>query len=551
VSGLNAYGELEVPAYDPGKPWPTLGPQVCDWVEQRLVFGPGIRLGEPAELDGDTRHLICRMYEVHPKGSRLAGRRRFRRGGVSFRKGSAKTEKGAWICAAELHPEAPVRCDGFDARGEPVGIGLIDPYIPIIATTEDQTEELGFGALLRMLERCELGEDFDLGLERIVRVDGTGKCEAVAGSPNPLDGHRTTFEWADETHRLSSPRHRGAVQVMYQNLPKQIDAWMLETTTAPEPGAGSVAEDTWDYAEQVDAGKRKDSTLFFFHRQAKDGYDLKNEKEVRAAVIEASGEDIARWSNIEGIIEAWRDPQTDLRYWERVWLNRKVQSSAQVFDMILVRSQRAARRRRLPARRTPIAIGFDGSRSQDTTGFIGTVIETGYQFVIAAWERPTDLAEDEEWEVPVDEVEQVIEDAFDFWRVSKAYCDPYYWEPQVDGWYGKWPKQIARFHTNQHRKMAFTLAGYLSAWQAKEITHDGTEIFLRHLANARKVRLNLTDDQGEKLFVMGKERRGSPNKMDLAMGGCLSWAARGGAIADGALRKSGSKPGRTTVKFYP
>jgi hypothetical protein len=547
VSGLNEYGELEVPQHDPKRPWPTLGPQVCQWIEDELVFGPGVRLGERAELDGDTRHLICRIYEVHPKGSPLGGRRRFRRAVLSLRKGSAKTEKGAWICAAELHPEAPVRCDGFDARGLPVGRGEVGPYIPVMATTEDQSEELGFGALLAILERCEIANDLDLGLERIMRKDGSGKCEPVAGSPNARDGARTTFEWWDETHRLISPRHKKAVQTMLANLPKRIDSWGLESTTAPQPGEMSVAEDTWEYAEEVDRGKKKDTSLFFFHRQARDGWDLEDETQVRFAVREASGEDIGAWSNIEGIVEAWRDPQTDRAYWERVWLNRKVQSSAQVFNMVLVGERAALRAKRLPPRRTDIAIGFDGSRTQDATGIVGTEIQSGYQFVIDSWERPED---DDDWEVPADEVDQAIADAFGYWRVCKAYCDPYYWEPQVDVWYGRWPKVVARFHTNQYRKMAFALAGYVAAWNAREISHDGTDVFVRHLANARKAPLNFEDDQGEKMYVMQKERRGSPLKIDVAMAGTLSWAARGDAISAGALKLGGSRPGRTTV-FMP
>jgi len=32
-------------------PWPTLGPQVCDFIEAYLVFGPGDLLGQPARLD--------------------------------------------------------------------------------------------------------------------------------------------------------------------------------------------------------------------------------------------------------------------------------------------------------------------------------------------------------------------------------------------------------------------------------------------------------------------------------------------------------------------
>jgi hypothetical protein len=37
---------------------------------------------------------------------------------------------------------------------------------------------------------------------------------------------------------------------------------------------------------------------------------------------------------------------------------------------------------------------------------------------------------------------------------------------------------------------------------------------------------------------------------DLAMAGMLSWEARSDAIAKGALRRSGSNAGRSTVKTY-
>jgi hypothetical protein len=36
-------------------PFPTLGPQVCDFIEQNLVFGPGDLRGQPAVLDDEKR----------------------------------------------------------------------------------------------------------------------------------------------------------------------------------------------------------------------------------------------------------------------------------------------------------------------------------------------------------------------------------------------------------------------------------------------------------------------------------------------------------------
>ncbi|HEX5594143.1 MAG TPA: hypothetical protein VFX35_12450, partial [Solirubrobacterales bacterium] len=323
-----------VPALDT-EPWPTLGPQVCDFIEDNLVFGPGDLRGEPAVIDAETRGLIYRMYEVYPQSHPQAGRRRFKRVAISLRKGTAKTEKSAWITAVELHPEGPVRCDGFDANGEPVGVAVRDPYIPLVAVTEEQTEELAYAALMAILEEGPLVDDFDIGLERITRIDGTGRAVALASAPNARDGARTTFEPFDETHRWILPRLVSAHSTMLGNIPKRklADAWSLETTTAFVPGEGSVAEGTWEYAELVAKGELDDPRLFFFHRQASDDHDLATDEGVRAAVVEASGP-AADWSDIDSIVAGLQDPKVDRAYWERVWLNRPTQDALQAFSSV-------------------------------------------------------------------------------------------------------------------------------------------------------------------------------------------------------------------------
>ena len=284
--------------------YPTLGSQVCDFIEQNMVFGPGDLRGKPIVLDDERRALIFRIYEVHPKGHPLAGRRRFKRVGLSLPKGLGKTEFAALIAACELHPEAPVRCTGFTTKGEPIGGPVTDPYIPMVAYTQEQSDELAFSALRVILENSPLRDDFDIGLERILRKKGGGKAEALSSNPNSRDGARTTFSISDETHRWTLPRQKQAHTVMQTNIPKRkiADGWMLEVTTAPEPGSGSVAEMTMDYARAVDDGRVKDSTLFFFHRQASDEHDLTTKDGRVAAIVEASG-----------AAASWRDALTRAR----------------------------------------------------------------------------------------------------------------------------------------------------------------------------------------------------------------------------------------------
>lgn len=532
---------LVVPELDE-KPWPTLGPHVCQFIEQYLVFGPGDLRGQPALLDDEKRGLIYRMYEVYPKGHALAGRRRFKRVAISLRKGSAKTELAAWLAICELHPDGPVRCDGFDRKGQPIACGVRDPYIPLVAYTEEQVEELAFGTVRVVLEESVLKRDFDIGLERVIRITGDGKCEPVASSPSGTDGARTTFQVFDESHRMVRPRLKAAHQTMLANIPKRklADAWTLETTTAPLPGENSIAEDTMRYAQQVAEGKQKDGKLFFFHRQASDHHDLTTARGLRDAVKEASGP-VASWSDIDTIIDQWKDPTADLAYLERVWLNRLVQSAERAFDAV---RWQALKKDIAVKKGAVVALGFDGSRYHDATAIVATDVLTGYQFVVNCWERPDGV---EQWEVPKAEVDQAMADAFAYYDVFRLYADPPYWEETVASWAGKYGEErVVVWWTNRPKQMAYAIRAFNNAITDGSLSHGGDDRLRRHIGNAHRRAIYQRDDQGQPLWTIQKERRDSPLKIDAAMAAILSWEARGHALALG-VGKPKAKHGRARI----
>lgn len=540
---------LLVPPVD-AQPWPTLGPQVVDLIEAGACFGPGDLRGEPAKVDDEKRALIYRMYEVFPRGHPKAGKRRFKRVCVSLRKGTAKTELAGWVAFAELHPDGPVRCDGWrqvDGLWQPVGRPVRDPYIPMIAHTEEQTEELAYAALYVM---CTEGADadlFDATLDRITRVNGEGKAAALASAPDSRDGARTTFQHADEPHRLKLPRQVAAWQTMLQNIPKRpiADPWSLSTTTAGVPGEGSVAEVEREYALRIAAGKARDPQLFYFHREASPGHDLETDDGLRAAIVEASGPTVAAWSDIDSIAALFHQDDTDKPYFERVWLNRWVASSRLAFDP--VRWKALAR----PAVRIgsgePIVLGFDGARWRDACALVATHVRTGFQWPVAIWEKP--LAPDRraageprteaDWEVTDDQVDGALAEAMDRWSVLLVYADPPRFEANVARWAGRWGnKRVLEWYTNRPRQIGVAMRAYRTAMTSGVLTHSGDPRLARHVGNSRRGDLRILDDDETPLWTIYKERPDSPLYIDAAMAGCLSWQARLDAIARGLVQET-------------
>jgi len=525
---------LVVPALD-AEPWPTLGPQVCDFIEAFGRYGPGDIAGQPYHITADFRAFLYRAYEVYPQGHRLEGRRRFRRCYDEQRKGTAKTERAMLVAMAEAHPDGPVRCDGFDANGNPVGVGVRSPYIPLVSYTVEQTEDLGFYVLRAILEDSPIGSDFDLGLERILVLDDrgrqAGKVVPLAGSPAARDGARTTFQHFDEPHRMVLPRLMRAHSTMVENTYKRAgaDAWTFYTSTAGDPNEESVARDMRQYAESVAKGQVDDPRMFFFSRFAPDQMPMETPDDVRAFLIEASGPN-ANWSgDIDALVSRWFEPKTDKAYFKRVWGNQWVAGGQRAFDS--ARWAELTRADIVVPDKTLIVLGFDGSRFDDHTGLIGTVVESGHQFVVGHFPPGPDG-------IDPAAVDAKVQEAFERWDVWRIYCDPPKWEESIDKWSGLYGRsRVVSWYTNRPKQAAQACRLYKRAMDDGELSHDGDSAFANHIGNAYRHLEDYMDDDEQPLWTIRKERRDSSNKIDLAMAGILSWEARGDAVASGMTQR--------------
>lgn len=530
---------LIVPDLDE-EPWPTLGPQVADLIEEGAIFGPGSLKGQPAKLDAEKRAALYRMYEVYPRGHRLAGRRRFKRCSICWRKGLAKTEFMAWVAFAELHPDGPVRCDGFDANGEPVGRPVVDPYIPMLAVTAEQVEELAYGALYVM---CTEGPDadlFDSTNERIIRLSPTGRADGKAvplsNSPGSRDGARTTFQCFDEPHRLILPRMIDAHETMVANLEKRVleDPWGLYVGTAGEIGQNSIAEGLHEEAQAIAKGDIDDPQLFHFHREASPGFDLAVLADRVAAVAEATGP-VGEYGpgQFESIARQWDRPKADKAYLERVWLNRWVKSARQAFDPVRWDALGTAS---LIEPGSFVTWGFDGAKYRDATAFVVTDIASGRQMPWAIWERPLDV---ETWEVPELEVIDALDRLHATMKVWRGYYDPFHWSEPMKAAAGRYGDDVVvEWRTNRTQAMAWAIRRFSEAQASGAVTwtkgHPLGSQFADHMAAAGRQDVNVWDDEGQRLFILAKIH--PDRKFDAAMAANLSWEARLDAL------KAGAKP---------
>lgn len=520
--------------------FPSLGPQLVQWVEANLCHGPGDLRDEPAKVSDETLAWWTLAYQVFPHDHRHAGEWVWRERAVCLRKGSAKSEGIAWQIVSHMHPDAPARLTGWNGD-EPLGGGFVDPRVFILTTTEHQASSTLYAAVRSVINGSPtITDDFRVTDAFLMRADGSGLCEPVTGSPNARDGALTTMNAYDETHRMTG-RVSEARDVMQANLPKRSQSFSLSGTTAWEPGQDSVAE-----ADDRRA-RDEDGTILYWHRQAKDGYDLRSESDVIAAAREASGPEVWAWTDERQLLQEWEAHKRDLNYFERVWLNRSVSSSTQAMPMKAILAARKLRELRRGetasyslsgASRPKVVIGFDGSITRDHTAMIGETIDsTPYQFVIGIWKPEGE---------PIDVrlIDEALRTACRAYDVRMFLGDPSGWADQFSVWAGdrRIGKIVKAFKKDTGTPAA--LLNYILAWESGALTYDGDKDFTHELANARRKALPGNFPDGTERFTIQKGGDRT-RKIDGCMAGLIAHEARRLVIAKGEGKQSGSQ-----VKVY-
>jgi hypothetical protein len=508
---------------EPGE-FPTLGYEVADWIQDTCVIPDGEHQGEPYVLTDEMLRFVLWHYRLRPDAAADRGKPS---GAFYFERGSQLVRPQKWgkgpLSAALICAEAagPVLFDGWDSAGEPVGRPWATPHVQVTAVSEDQTDNV-FRALLPMIELGDLKADVpDTGLTR-VNLPGGGLIEPVTASARSRLGQRITFAVQDETHSwLDRNGGRKLADNQRRNL-AGMGGRFMETTNAWDPTEDSVAQRTFagpigvhvDYPQPLPGSVR-------------------NKRERRKVMRAGYGD--SWWIDLDRIdVEVEALLGHDPAQAERFFLNRVHAGESVAFDLARWQALKADVK---VGHGELVTVGVDGARYEDAVAMVATHVATGHQWPLAIIERPPNAPDD--YEHDLERLDGALMEAQQRFKVWRVYIDPQKIELVVDRWRGRdRSKTIVDWYTNQPRKIAYAVRAYREAMTFGEVSHDGDPDLARHVGNARRMPLNVKDDDGRPMWAIQKDRPGSPNKIDAAMAGVLSWEARGDAIAAGMLKRS-------------
>jgi hypothetical protein len=517
------------------------------WIEAHAVIPDGFRQGEPFELLPWQLRVAADFYTVRADAE--PGQRstafEYRRAQVVMPQKSGKGPFAAAVVLAEA--AGPTVFAGFAegdewyscaehdcpcgwsyayAPGEPMAIPQPTPLIQLLATSEDQVANV-YRPLTAMVKHGPCGAVMNVR-EGFIRVGTEGRVDVVTSSAQSRLGNPITFAIQDETGTYNATNKLIKVAETMRRGLAGMSGRSMETTNAWAPDEESTAQRTFE-------SKAEDVLRFFPQAPATLSYRNKQERRrIHRAVYDGCPH-----IDLDAIeAEAAELLETDPGQAERFFGNRVVAGHGAWMESAHWLARVGERETPKPSGykmlKVPVVLGFDGSDSDDWTGIRAETLD-GFQFtpLYGPSKRPT-VWDPAEWggQVPRLEVDAAVDELMRTYDVKLMYCDPPYWETEVDQWadrYGE--RKVIKWYTRRIIQM-FDAAERLRNDVLKRdsnFTHDGCEITQRHMFNAR-----MAARPSDRYVLTKPEHK---RKIDLAVVSVLAHEAACDAIAAGLLKR--------------
>ena len=520
-----------------------------EWVERHCVVPDGFRQGRPFRLYDFQLAYLGAFYTVRgdaswePDNPVKAPAFRFRRGlmvgpqkegkdpcvaaqitlegvGPALFGGWAGPDEG-WVCR-----EHGCRCGWeypYDA-GDPRGMAWPTALIQVTAFSHAATDNT-YSALRPMIENGPLADVIPKTGEDFIRLPNGGRIDTVTSESRSRLGQRITHASQGELGIWDAPTGMEKVaDTQYRGL-SGMGGRASATTNAWDPAQRSVAQKMAEAAEA-------DVLIQFIHPPS--GLSFRNKEERRRILRAVYPRDTLRENgghvDLDAIeaeaasLVARGDPAQAARFFG----NLLVTGAGKAFDLGAWDS-RADADHMVPDGAL-VAIGGDGSKTDDLTALIATEVLTGYQWPLGIWD-PADHG----GKVPVAEVDAAMDDAFERFTVALVYMDPPYWGDEIAAWQGRYGDKVVReWATYRNAQMGWAVRAYSTAIADGTLSHGGDRRFSAAIGNAIRRVLLVRDAEGQQLHAIQKESQHSRLKVDPAVAAVLSWQARTDAIAAGA-----------------
>ena len=424
-----------------------------------------------------------------------------------------------YIVNVERTESVPVRCIGIDNADHLFAAGK---HMILTHNTGNVYDSVYYncteGALSLLAAR-----GMDAGKTRVLLPQG-GMIRYSTAAARSKDGGLETFICFDETHQYNNKRLHDMYDISTQNLTKrgiEADPWYLETTTMYRPGEGSVAEDTYRLARDLETGRLKGfEDLLFDHRYANlSRDDFADDVKLKHAIYEAygsamrspddhdyvftpdgrmvpvgeDGRSVEGWSlrdpgvepgpSVNGwcdikktftkIIDPTYDPDKATRFYLNnlasaadAWLSESMIQSHLAFQDAVAPAIEAhdlgflnEAWRRVVQPDEEITLGFDGSVSDDSTALVGCRVRDGLLFLVKLEQKP-DGPQAASWRVDRDSFDGRVRWMFAHYNVIGMFADTDEWEPYIAQWELDFGSRLRVWPRSNGNHIRFPMNGY-------------------------------------------------------------------------------------------
>jgi hypothetical protein len=511
----------------------SLGWLAAAWMDHFCVHGPGDVQGQPVRLSDELAAFTADVYALDASGRRLYDSAFFSRPKGADKSGHAARFSlfealgacrfNGWAEGGEIyqHMDFKYRYE----RGEPMGRPVTAPFLRILATEEGQAGNVYDSVYLNLREgplREAFARPDDIGLTRVY-IPGGGEIRPSTASSSAKDGGKETFSNFDETHLYITPELRRMYATVRRNMAKRkaAEPWSFESSTMYQPGQNSIAEASHSLAKRIREGKVRMPRFLFDHREAPADTNLADEQSLRAGLIESYGS-ASEYMPLDRIIAEIWDPRNDVTESRRYFLNQVTAAgdawvSPQEWDA-------CADDKKKVEPKELIALGFDGSSTNDHTALVGCRISDSHLFTVGLWDPAQSGGE-----VPKPAVNAAVAKAFEMYDVVAFLSDVREWESYIDSWEQDYAEGLCVRSADKHpiawdmrgRTIETTKAAeaFHTAVIERDLTHAGDKQASQYVYNARRWpnRYGVT---------FGKETPMSNDKVDWAAAAMLARKAR-------------------------